>query len=249
MPHGREHLLVTTNENNSSVKLWDLRNVGMSRRTSNALLSTVPVPESHTKTRNYGINAMVLSEDGTRLYTACRDGTVYAYSTNHLLLGSEKSGRGPVYGFRHPSLRMGTFYIRASLRPANGDKSELLALGSSDNCAVIFPTDERYWPISEESVEANGYDMHLSNAGDNGQKRYQPAPGTALIRGHNKEVTALTWSHDGDLVTVGDDFTARCWREDAENSRRLRQCGESGGQRWGSGWADVDAEFDDLDDT
>lgn len=70
--------------------------------------------------------------------------------------------------------------------------------------------------------------------------------GTALIRGHEKEVTAVTWNYDGSLTTVSDDFTVRCWREDGPVARRLRQGGEAGGQRWMAGWADVsDKAYDD----
>ena len=263
---GREHLLLTTSELNSSIKLWDLRNV--SRRASTPLSST-PLPDSHGRTRNYGISAMALSGDGGRLYAACRDGSVYAYSSNHLVLGhapemsqtggkgritkASKMGVGPLYGFQHPALRVGTFYIKASLRPASGDKSEILAVGSSDNCAVLFPTDERHLPAREMSSDDSKDfdDADLPTV----PPRLVPTKGvsthehgTALIRGHDKEVTSLAWSHDGDLVTVSDDFSARCWREDSEKARELRSCGEGEGRRWGSGWADVDAGWDEEDD-
>ena len=163
LSYGHQQYLLTTSEVNSSIKVWDLRNAG--RRWGLALpVSSSAVPDLHNRTRNYGINCMALSTDGARLYTACRDGTVYAYSTNHLLLGkgSEVSlttrskssktpnpGVGPLYGFRHPSLRIGSFYIKAAICKAKDDKSEMLAIGSSDNCAVLFPTDERHLPERE----------------------------------------------------------------------------------------------------
>ena len=268
--NGREHLLLTTSEINSSIKVWDLRNVG--RRTSSALISCTPVPSSHSKTRNYGINAMVLSGDSARVYTVCRDGIVYAYSTHHLTTGhapdvitessgkgwmtkTAKSGIGPLYGFKHPSLRIASFYVRASLRPARGENSEVLAIGSSENCAVLFPTDERDHPErerpsmdedDEDATELPSLPMVKSKPNSSSGIPVHDQ-GTALVRGHNKEVTSLTWSHDGALVTIGDDFTARCWRENGEEARRLRSRGECGGQRWGCGWADVDAEWDEDD--
>ncbi len=55
----------------------------------------------------------------------------------------------------------------------------------------------------------------------------------------------MTWTKAGDLVTVGDDFAVRCWREDEKDTaRKLRTEGEAGGRRWGCGWADVDASWD-----
>lgn len=69
--------------------------------------------------------------------------------------------------------------------------------------------------------------------------------GTALIRGHNREVTDMTWTPNGDLVTVGDDLTVRCWREDGVDARNLRQGGEAGGRRWKCGWAEADGDWDE----
>ncbi|KAK3712025.1 hypothetical protein LTR37_009337 [Vermiconidia calcicola] len=272
LPNGREHLLLTSGEVNSSLKLWDLRNAG--RRGVAVPISSTLVPQSHNRTRHYGINSMAWSTDGARLYTMCRDGTVYAYSTNHLILGhapemssssgkgrtakSTKAGVGPLYGFRHDSLRMGSFYIKASIRPARGDKSEMLAVGSSDSCSVLFPTNERHLPRREHPTATHGEDEE-DDLGlptlppPSGQVKKDPTSagipiyrhGTALVRGHDKEVTSLTWTHDGELVTVSDDFTARCWREDGGKARGLRGCGEGRGQRWRCGWADVAASWDE----
>lgn len=270
LPPDRQHYILTTSEVNSSIKVWDLRNAG--RRNGLALpVSSSAVPELHNRTRNYGINCMTLSTDGARLYTACRDGTIYAYSTNHLLLGrapdapssgtrsrsskTSNTGVGPLYGFRHPSLRIGSFYVKASIRKAKDDKSEMLAIGSSDNCAFLFPTDERYLPVREISgarADDEDEDGALPALPILSSKKARPdgnipiyEQGTALARGHNKEITSLTWTHGGELVTIGDDFAARCWREDADKARELRGCGEAGGRRWKCGWAEVDSSWDE----
>ncbi|KAL9591876.1 MAG: hypothetical protein Q9179_007285, partial [Wetmoreana sp. 5 TL-2023] len=163
---GREHLFLTASEADATIKLWDLRTTHFHRRSANPTpLSSTRQPQSHTKYRHFGITSMALSGDSARLYTLCRDNTVYAYSTSHLILGCalelasitsdanrrsrfsrtvEKEGLGPLYGFRHPQFHAATFYVKLDVRPARDDRSELLAVGSSDGCAVIFPTDERY---------------------------------------------------------------------------------------------------------
>lgn len=270
LPNGREHLLLTASELSASIKLWDLRNAG---RRNAVPLSSTPLPEAHKQTRNFGVSSMVLSGDGARLYTLCRDATVYAYATNHLVLGSvpemssvggrrrplkeSKTGIGPLYGFRHPGLRTGSFYLKASLRRARGDKSEMLAVGSTDGCPVLFSTDERHLPrrrlileTAEEDPEEELPSLIPRPLQTSATKTSLPIyeQGTALIRGHNKEVTSSCWTHDGELVSVSDDFKARCWREDSGTARYLRGCGEGGGLRWGHGWADVDASWDDDDD-
>ncbi|KAK5137315.1 hypothetical protein LTR08_000285 [Meristemomyces frigidus] len=269
LPHGRSHLLLTASELSASIKLWDLRNAG---RRNAVPLSSTPLPEAHKTTRNFGVSSMVLSGDGARLYTLCKDATVYAYATNHLILGSvpemesasgrrralkePKTGMGPLYALRNPSLRTGSFYLKASLRLARGDKSEMLAVGSTDSCAVLFPTEERHLarrePMRERIDEEDETELPtLAPKSPQTSHTASSLPiynqGTALIRAHSKEVTSLSWTHDGELVTIGDDFSARCWREDGETARKLRGYGEGGGLRWGHGWADVDRNWDDDD--
>lgn len=274
---GREHLLLTASEANASVKLWDLRTTHSHRRGRATPLSSTRQPESHNRHRHFGITSLSLSGDGGRLYTLCRDNTVYAYSTSHLILGHapelsisfskprrsggpEKEGLGPVYGFRHPKLHATTFYVKSALRPARDDKSEMLAVGSSDGCAVIFPTNERYMqrsnhrrtPPSDSPLTRSRPSLMRTDSGTGLSTRLEDTipiyqHGSALIRGHNRELTGLTWTPRGELVTVGDDFAARCWRENGADARDLRMGGEQEGRRWGCGWAEAEKGWDDDD--
>lgn len=268
MPHGREHLIITSSEVDASVKVWDIRNVG---RRNLVALSSSPVPETHKRTRNYGINAMAMSGDGARLYTVCRDATVYVYSTNHLALGhvpemscnpskrrmpnEPKNGLSPLYGFKHSCLRVSSFYVKASMRKAKDGRSEILAVGNTDCNPILFPTDERHFPRGgRSSLSYNDMD----DCGESGLPMMPPLPsaapltnphvfehGTALVRAHSKEATSLAWSTEGNLISVCDDFSARCWREDAPKARELRMKGEVGGGRWRSGWAEMGAAWDE----
>jgi len=247
-------------------------------------------PESHSKHRHFGISTLVLSTNNSRLYALSRDNTVYAYSTNHLILGhapelslarkpkytsESRTGLGPIYGFRHPKFHATSFYVKAALRPAKYDKPELLAVGSSDQCAVVFPTDESSFVASRPGTE-HFSDSMLENWRDTSLPSSSPLiegrrpalrrsasgmslrmtdtipifeVGSALVGGHKKEVTSLTWSFEGDLVSVGDDYLVRRWRENDVEARRLRVEGEGQGRRWGCGWAEVDEDgFDDWDD-
>ncbi|KAL8670134.1 MAG: hypothetical protein Q9168_005316, partial [Polycauliona sp. 1 TL-2023] len=253
---GRENLLLTASEADATVKLWDLRTTYSHRRSTHAVpLSSTRQPQSHTKYRHYGVTSMALSGDSARLYTLCRDSTIYAYSTAHLILGhapelasttssssesntcmrksrfsrsTEKEGAGPLYGFRHPQLLASTFYVKIAVRPAQKDRTELLAVGSGsvNGCAVIFPTDERYMQkhsSSSRNIDAPKFDATgSSTAIENSlptpppsvSKRTLPGNssrpndtipiynhGTPLVRGHENEVTALNWAHGGELVT------------------------------------------------
>ena len=170
LPSGREHLLLSACEADASIKLWDIRSIHTSRnhRAPTPLSYTAP-PTSHTTWRHFGISSLSLSSDGGRLYALCKDNTVYAYSTSHMVLGpppgsSSNGGTGlgagasrrpkhapadempgPLYGFRHPSLHATSFYVKSALRAPRDGRSELLAVGSADNTAVLFPTDENYF--------------------------------------------------------------------------------------------------------
>lgn len=269
---GREHLLATSCEADATVKLWDMRTTYDTRRARPLPLSTTQPPASHKKHRNFGLTSMTQSNDGARLYTLCRDHTIYAYSTSHLILGSapeltknslrprraggaEREGLGPMYGFRHPQLQASTFYVKLSIRKQNDDKTEVLAAGSGNDCAVLFPTNERYLErkSSLRSILNQGRpSLRRSDSGsaialsmDDDIPIYQN--GTALVRGHRKEVTAVEWTSDGQLVTVSDDFHVRCWRE-GDEARALRTGGEGQGRRWMCGWADVDGSHDQDDE-
>ncbi|KAA8648240.1 hypothetical protein EYZ11_006740 [Aspergillus tanneri] len=281
LPPGRENLFVTASEANACVRLWDLRTAHNNRRGRPVLpLSTTREPDSHVRYRRFGLTSMTLGGDGSRLYTLCRDGTVYAYSTSHLILGhapelslnnhrprrsggSDKEGLGPLYGFRHPRLQVASFYVKAGIRKAAGDKPEMLALGSTDQCAVLFPTDERFLHSAKKSAAGAAQSAHRAsfpstrsglrrvNSGVGLSGRLEDTvpiyqSGAPLVEGHRKEVSAVSWTVDGDLITVSDDYSARCWRE-GPDARELRAGGEADGRRWRCGWADTKDSNNDED--
>lgn len=320
LPSGREHLLLSACEADTSIKLWDIRSIHTSRNhRAPTPLSYTATPASHTSWRHFGISSLALSTNGSRLYALCKDNTVYAYSTSHMVLGPAPGSApvkrpkhapadelpGPLYGFRHPSFHATSFYVKSALRPLRGGRSEMLAVGSADNCPVLFPTDERYF---EQKLEAARLGLQNSNtdstmtwsaypstarrpalsrtssfaarsgapggggAGSNKDdvpiiRNVGSSPlGTPLVRGHEREVGSLSWTAEGDLVTVGDDFMVRCWydgnsRIDAQedegeggetvtrpSARELRIKGEGGGRRWGCGWASVSSHWDSDDE-
>lgn len=280
LPPGRENLFVTASEASASVRLWDLRTAHNNRRGRPVLpLSTTREPESHLKYRRFGLTSMTLGSDGARLYTLCRDGTVYAYSTSHLVLGdapelslnntrprrsggSDKDGLGPLYGFRHPRLQVSSFYVKLAVRKATCDRPEMLAVGSSDHCAMIFPTDERYLQTpaqkapedfpSRTSLFTTRSGLRRTNSGVGLSGRLEDTipiyqSGTPLIEGHQKEVTGVSWTVDGELISVSDDYSARCWREGPE-ARNLRTGGEAEGRCWQCGWAATADSYDDEDE-
>lgn len=265
----RPHLLATSSGVDATVQLWDWRVTHDYRRVRALPVARTQPPPGHQTLRDFGLTSLALSGDGARLYTYCRDHTIYAYSTSHLILGSApemttppgpprplrgalREGLGPLYGFRHEKLQSLSFFTKLAVRRTEGSQTELLAAGSSKECAVVFPTDERY--LSSQTRDLPGTDsdkprlQRLQAQGRNGGFSTETAlpiyrHGTPLIKGQRKEVTAVSWTSDGCLITASDDFKVRCWREGAA-ARELRHCKDAGRQD-NCGWADVPASFDE----
>lgn len=279
LPQGREHLLLTASDASTCVKLWDIRG-RYSLRGPAIPIATTRHPESHNRHRHFAINSLTLSGDASRLYALSKDNTVYAYSTSHLILGLApelsststskqkycgvgQEGLGPIYGFRHRSFHAGSFYVKASLRKASDDRTELLAVGSTDGGPVLFPTDETFLKREPEYHDDDADDLPdltsvtgkpsrplLSRSSTN--SRFPDTipiyeQGTALVRGHDAEVTSVSWARNGSLISVSDDFRVRRWKEGSQ-ARELRTGGESEGRRWQCGWADVGQGYDDDDE-
>jgi WD40 repeat protein len=270
LPEGRQHLLLTASDASTCVKLWDIRG-RYSLRGPAIPIATTRHPESHNRHRHFAINSLTLNGDASRLYALSKDNTVYAYSTSHLILGvapelsmasSSKQkycqvgqeGLGPIYGFRHKNFHAGSFYVKASLRKACRDQSELLAVGSTDGCPVLFSTDETFLkrdsrPHDEDSDDIPDITPNTRrparptlSRSSTGSRYPDTIPiyehGTPLIRGHDAEVTSVSWARNGSLISVSDDFRVRRWKE-GSLARELRIGGEGEGKRWQCGWAAV----------
>ncbi|KGQ10228.1 Cell division cycle protein cdt2 [Beauveria bassiana D1-5] len=277
LPTGREHLLLSASEADATIKLWDTRYIKPRRQLGETALAMTQAPAGHAW-RSYGTTSMALSSDAARLYAVCKDSTVYAYSTAHLILGHAPAlednaakrrpggaqGIGPLYGFKHDKFLVRSFYVKCAIRPARtAGGPELLAVGSSESCAVLFPTDERYlrasWAANDHilpEVRSGSFSVSSSfgtstpavSTPQGGCSASSTLPmcraGTPLIRGHSREVTTMSWSYDGKLVTASDDCVVRQWQPDATAARHLRTVGEYGGERHMAGWADVAADWD-----
>lgn len=275
----RPHLLMTGSEANACVSLWDIRGKMNNRRTHAIPVSATLEPGKHAASRSWGIASMVLSPDTNRLYTLTKDSTVYVYNTQHLILGAApefkpaqpddkyqspgeaQCGLGPRYGFRHPNLDISSFYAKLAIRPAGPNHRELLAVGSHEKCAVIFPTDERYQ--RNRIGNTAGRSPELRAVLKYIEKHFERPPpsffdkwakdtcdiydhGTALFRGHDGEVTDVCWTTDGELVTVSDDDTARIWREDEKLARKMRTMDmRDAAESYGWAWSEVVEEWDD----
>ncbi|KAJ9604476.1 hypothetical protein H2200_011312 [Cladophialophora chaetospira] len=283
----RPHLLATASEHNAIIKIWDMRASYKQRSGRPTPVAATAEPRSHEVSRPFGVTSMVMNTDGSRLYSLCRDNTIYAYSTAHLILGgalemstnSTKAfkpsrgagtGRAPLYGFRHEKLRLGSFYDKLSIRLRTEENTEVLAAGTGEDCAVLFPTDDRYLsratrtpfstaeaprtstraprpPLVQRASSSNMSSSFTALQTTDPEETPIYHHGTPLLNAHKKEVTCCAWvAGNGQLVTVADDYTARCWYEDdPAMARGLRMKTERDAGRSRSGWAGACKGFDD----
>ena len=278
-PSGREHLLVSGSECSAAIKLWDIRCVKPRHRDQATPLAVTAQPRHHTF-RAYGLTSLALNSDATRLYSVCKDNTIYAYSTAHLILGQAPElvsssvkrrprgleGIGPLYGWKNERLSGISFWVKSAIRPARGAQPELLAVGGNDKCPILFPTDERYMRTAfaqrSHMLESSSSTTLTSSVSSRPASRSTPSSlnpssanipifkcGTPLVGGHDREVSTVSWTNAGRLVSLSDDGSVRHWQDDdPSRARYLRQVGDFGGQRWNSGWAEVSEDWDEEDD-
>lgn len=218
-----EHKIASASELNAEIKLWDIRATQKKGKAAVAIDASA-LPTHHN--RAFGLNSLTLSPDGARLYSLCRDGVIYTYGTQHL-------SNGPIHAYTHPRLHASTFYVKSAI----SRDGRLLSAGSSDNCPIVFPTDERYFDRSLYP-QSHPEDSRAASV----SKIMPVGKGAALVRGYEKEVMDLTWTMDGDMVAISDDYLARCWRvgERGEEAENMRNGGEEEGRRWGWGWSEVE---------
>ncbi|CEI69676.1 unnamed protein product [Fusarium venenatum] len=273
LPAGREHLLLSASEAEAVVKLWDLRYINRRHQEKSIPLSSTAVPSNHAW-RSYGITSLALSSDAARMYAVCKDSTIYAYSMAHLMLGHAPElkdlatkrrpiashGLGPLYGFKHDSFAARTFFVKCSMRHKGlSHSSDLLAVGSSESSVVLFPTDERYL---RSACDKRAHLLDPPGSAPTPSRSFSSAAGaepssstipifrngTPLVHGHTREVSNVSWSYDGKLVSASDDSVVRQWQEDEGRARYFRQVGDFGGERYFAGWADVGDNWDIDDD-
>ena len=129
---------------------------------------------------------------------------------------------------------------------------------------MVFPTDERFFTshpktyvgapsdCSQVSSSSNptipAVGLRRSNSGLARLEDTIPIRqhGTPLTEGHNKEVSAVSWTNSGELITVSDDLHVRCWRE-GPDAKDLRTGGEVEGRRWHCGWANANDDYNEDD--
>ncbi|PWW79514.1 WD40 repeat-like protein [Tuber magnatum] len=220
---------LTACESRAELRCWDHRSIKQDRR-GNSQPCLVSAEPKHHQVRPFGINSISVSPDMSMAYTLCKDSIVYAWGTNLL-------EHGPLHAYYHPELHASSFYVKSDVSP----DGQYLATGSSSGSACIFPTAPEYF---NKRLYTQKTDFPEGSRVQAVSKNMPVGTGVVLVRAHNREVTDVSWTNKGELVTISDDYHARCWRSDDKgaNAQNLRENGEENGRRWGWGWAQLEGE-------
>ncbi|CAZ83802.1 unnamed protein product [Tuber melanosporum] len=226
---GIPNTFLTACESRAELRCWDRRSIKKDRRGNSQPCDVSAEPEHH-QVRPFGINSISISPDRSMAYTLCKDSIVYAWGTRLL-------EHGPLHAYHHPELDASSFYVKSDI----SHDGEYLATGSSSGSACIFATAPEYL---DKKLYIQKTDFPEGSRVQAVSKKMSVGTGVVLVRAHNREVTDVSWTNKGDLVTISDDYHARCWRSDDKgvNAENMRENGEENGRKWGWGWAQLEGE-------
>ncbi|KAI9505575.1 hypothetical protein GGI25_000927 [Coemansia spiralis] len=172
------NMIASTGSTNEIVKYWDMRMTAPTRGAS-----ALPVPaalslcssrsSSLTVKRSRGIASLSLDPDGTRLYAACNDNSVYVH--NALAPGH------PIAQLNAPEFECNNFNIGTSMSPCGSH----LAAGSASGCVIVWELDRYGCNSSRMRAVLEGHDkeagciawypgkdqVQLATSGDDGTLR------------------------------------------------------------------------------
>ncbi|KAL1886049.1 hypothetical protein Cpir12675_006890 [Ceratocystis pirilliformis] len=244
----RDHLIVSAGGSDASLTLWDSRYIS---RNNVAPLAHTDLPTNDPYyTRNFGVTSLSLSSDGSRIYSTCRNSSIYAYSVPHLILGQAPElgpldnsrlphkglnhrGLGPLFSLRHDDLSIDSFWIKSSIQPsAVTGSGDILAVGNSKLCPVVFNVDEKTIR-AQRQCDDTGPRLFASSSYSNTDSSDTPSL-PCIMNGvtlyiesqngltSNSETTSVAWQANGSLVATNDRGEVRFWHHDTEHPALLR---------------------------
>ncbi|KAK9331637.1 WD40-repeat-containing domain protein [Lipomyces starkeyi] len=207
-----ETTLLSAGEASGSVRVWDLRKTSLEKR------YLQPTSQTSGGDKDHGVTSVGVDYGGARIWTMSKSGGLFAYSIG------EMDGCEPMECIRDPQLKVDSFYVKLSVASEEavqraGLSSVYIACGSSENVVAVVPVSRRgcgdltYMPTPR------------SKMGSKGDVDRQRRVASALVNGHSKEVTGVSWTCNGEIISIGDDTLVRRWtpHRDSSNSERIRE--------------------------
>ncbi|EMD41110.1 hypothetical protein CERSUDRAFT_80754 [Gelatoporia subvermispora B] len=215
------HCLISSGSADGTLRLWDLRNLSTSSRTTAKALKAAQQPlltsPSDPTTlsgarRARGITALTAGHGPSSglLFARSADARVFTYAASTLAPLPGLAGPRDAVPEPPPPAQSTSFYVRLATSPCG----RWLASGSAHGRAYLFDVS------TAGSVAARGAEGCVAAGIE--------------VRGQNGELSALDWA-EGALATCADDGTVRVWRPNVEAHRRCVE--DSQEERWNWSWA------------
>ncbi|KAK9240527.1 WD40-repeat-containing domain protein [Lipomyces kononenkoae] len=207
-----ENTLLSAGESSGSIREWDLRKTSLEKKYLQPVSQTVGGDKDH------GVTSIAVDYYGARVWTLSKSGAVFAYP-----LG-QTDGCEAMECIRDPQLKVDSFYVKLSVASEEavhraGLNGGYIACGSSENVVVVLPVSRR----------GCGDLTYMRMPSRTGSKEdfvtRERRVAAALVNGHSKEVTGVSWTCDGEIISIGDDMLVRRWKphRDISNSESIRE--------------------------
>ncbi|KAK9248224.1 WD40-repeat-containing domain protein [Lipomyces tetrasporus] len=200
--------LLSAGEASGSCRMWDLRKASLERKYLQPYAQTVGGDKDH------GVTSIAVDFAGARLWTMSKSGGLFAYP----LTGRDQCE--PMECVRDPRLKVDSFYVKMSVASEEaiqnaGLNGRYIACGSSENAVVVVPLSR---PGCDDLI-------YMPSPRSKGSQYEQKRVAAALVNGHSKEVTGVSWTCNGEIMSIGDDMLVRRWlpHRDPSKSERIRE--------------------------
>ncbi|KAJ2660153.1 hypothetical protein IWW48_003100 [Coemansia sp. RSA 1200] len=188
------NVIASAGSTNEIIKYWDMR---MTAPIRSAILPT-PIASSllaSATTRSRGIASLSIDPDGTRIYAACNDNSVYVH--NALALGQ------PISRLEAPEFQCNSFNIGTSMSPCGS----YLAAGSASGSVVIWELDRYGYNSRKTRAVLDGHGKEV------GCVAWYPGKDRVQLATSGDDGTLRVWDLDPKLAEEGkaDPMRKYCW--------------------------------------
>ncbi|KAK9461569.1 WD40-repeat-containing domain protein [Lipomyces oligophaga] len=184
-------ILASTCDQNTSVRLWDLRKLEKITNFTKPLFQTDPV-DSSTCSKSFGFTSTISCPLSNTFYALSRDSVLYSFP----ITSSSSITSSPSCLSTHRDLQVDSYFSKLSIPSQSafqksGLSSPYIVCSSSSPNPVLFPINCSSLSASPPSSRNQGL---------------------ALVNGHTQPLAGITWSDNGSLFSAGDDGSLRRWK-------------------------------------
>lgn len=188
-----DYVAASACESNSCIRGWDFRQV--KRTLSESFAFETTAPQSHSRTRHFGVCSLEFDPTQRKIWSLCRDNHIYSYGLSNV---SEVAD-----DLTNSQMDVSSFYPDLTIiGPSAFNSGSYIACGGGRDGSIPLFTKPG---IQRAHKGPNTYGQSVS------------------LMGHNETVSVVAWhSYSGRLISISDDSTVRFWAASTSRSRSFR---------------------------